>query len=91
MTVWSERQAKRMAMLFSERLLPRDIAFCGVQCTAWSDQDARSTLTTLNRGSRSMWMFKTKPSGQVGSARKSATVFAVIATPVPTSTPMLSR
>jgi hypothetical protein len=38
-----------------------------------------------------MWMFKTKPSGQVDSAaRKSATVFAVIATPVPIST-LISR
>ena len=48
-------------------------------------QEARSTLTTLNRGSRSTWMFKTKPSGQVGSARRSATVLAVTATPVSTS------
>jgi hypothetical protein len=40
-------------------------------------QDAHSTFTTLNRGSRSMWMFKTKPFGQVGSARRSATVLAV--------------
>ena len=43
-------------------------------------QEARSTLTTLNRGSRSMWMLKAKPSGQVGSARRSATVLAVTAT-----------
>ena len=91
MTVWSERQAKRMAMLFSERLLPRDIAFCGVQCPAWSDQDARSTLTTLNRGSRSTWISKTRPSGQVGSARSSATVFAITATLLSISTLMLSR
>ena len=39
------------------------------------DQDARSTLTTLDRGSRSMWMFKIKPPGQVGSVRRSATLF----------------
>jgi hypothetical protein len=88
---WNERQAKRMPMLFSERLLPRDIAFCWVQCPAWSDQDARSTLTTLNRGSRSTWISKTRPSGQVGSARSSATVFAVTATLLSISTPMLSR
>jgi hypothetical protein len=55
------------------------------------DQDARSTLTTLNRGSRSTWMFKTKPSGQVESARRSATVFAVTEIPCSTSTLMLSR
>ena len=30
------------------------------------DQEARTTLTTLNRGSRSTWMFKAKPSGQAG-------------------------
>jgi hypothetical protein len=28
-TVWSERQASRVAMLFSERRPQRDIAFCG--------------------------------------------------------------
>src|SRR5262249_224679 len=33
------------------------------------------TLTTLDRGSRSIWVFKTKPSGQVATARRSATVF----------------
>jgi hypothetical protein len=38
-----------------------------------------------------MWMFKAKPSGQVDSARSSATVFAVIATPGSISTLMLSR
>jgi hypothetical protein len=56
------------------------------------DQDARSTFTTLIRGSRLTWMFKTKPSGQVGRARRSATVFAVIATrPVSsTQTPSLT-
>jgi len=54
-------------------------------------QEARSTLTTLNRGSRSTCMFKTKPSGQIGSARRSATVLAVTATSVSTSTLMLSR
>ena len=61
------------------------------RCLAWSDQDARSTLTTLNRGSRSTWMSKTKPFGQVGSARRSATVFAVTATSLSISTLMLSR
>ena len=49
------------------------------------DQEARSTLTTLNRGSRSTWMFKAKPSGQVASARRSATVFSVTAMSVSTS------
>src|SRR5436305_10217834 len=52
---------------------------------------ARSTLTTLNRGSRSTWMFKAKPSGQAVSARRSVTVFAVTAIPVSTSTLILSR
>ena len=55
------------------------------------DQDARCTVTTLNRGSRSTWMFKIKPSGQVESARRSATVFAITEIPCSTSTLMLSR
>jgi hypothetical protein len=41
------------------------------------DQEARSTLTTLNRGSRSTWMFKAKPSGQAGSAYISSIVSRV--------------
>jgi hypothetical protein len=52
---------------------------------------ACSTLTTLNRGSRSMWMSKTKPAGQVVTARRSATVFAVTGIPCSTSTLMSSR
>ena len=63
----------------------------GKRRQAWLDQDARSTLTTLKRGSRSTWMSKTKPSGQVASARRSATVFAVTAIPLSISTLMLSR
>src|SRR5215472_4776368 len=57
----------------------------GSGAQACLDQEARSTLTTLNRGSRSAWMFKAKPPGQAVSARRSATVFAVTATPVSTS------
>jgi hypothetical protein len=45
----------------------------------------------LNRGSRSTCMSKTKPSGQAGSARRSATVFAVTGTSLSISTLMLSR
>src|SRR5215469_9254294 len=45
---------------------------------------ACSTLTTLNRGSRSIWMFKIKPFGQVATARRSATVFAVTGMPCST-------
>jgi hypothetical protein len=52
---------------------------------------ACSTLTTLNRGSRSIWMFKIKPFGQVATARSSATVFAVTGMPCSTSTLMSSR
>jgi putative tryptophan/tyrosine transport system substrate-binding protein len=49
------------------------------------------TFIAEDRGSRSTWMFKTKPSGQVESARRSATVFAVTGIPCSTSTLMLSR
>ena len=38
----------------------------GSGAQTYLDQEARSTLTTLNRGSRSTWMFKAKPSGQAG-------------------------
>jgi hypothetical protein len=89
---WNERQSKRMPMLFS----PTSGAaiaerYWWVRRSVWLDQDARSTLTTLKRGSRSTWMSKTKPSGQVGNARRSATVFAVTAIPLSISTLMLSR
>jgi hypothetical protein len=50
-----------------------------------------STLTTLNRGLRSIWIFKIKLSGQVATARRSATVFAVTGMPYSTSTLMSSR
>jgi hypothetical protein len=91
-TAWNERQAKHMPMLFSPTI-GAAIAerYWWVRCSVWLDHDARSTLTTLNRGSRSTWMSKTKPSGQVGSARRSATVFAVTGIPCSTSTRMLSR
>ena len=89
---WNEWQSKQMPMLFS----PTSGAaiaerYWRVRCSVWLDHDARSTLTTLNRGSRSTRMSKTKPSGQVGSARRSATVFAVTGIPCSTSTRMLSR
>src|SRR4029077_219694 len=58
----------------------------GSRVQAWADQDARLTVITLNRGSRSMWTSKTKRLGQVGSVRSSATVLATS-----TSTLRLSR
>src|SRR6516165_7055507 len=72
------------------RPLCREGEFLKADIGSWP-QDARSTLTLLNRGSRSMWMFKTMPSGQVGSARRSATVLAVTGTPGSISTLILSR
>jgi hypothetical protein len=36
----------------------------------------RSTLTTLKRGSGSLFTFKTKPCGQLGSDRSSVTILA---------------
>ena len=58
---------------------------------AWVDQDARLTVITLNRGSRSMWTSKTNWPGQVESVRSSATVLATIGIPDSTSTLRLSR
>src|SRR5215469_8685935 len=59
---------------------------------AWTGQEwFRSTLTTLNRGSRSTWISKIKSPGQVASARRSATVFAFTGISCSTTTRMLSR
>ena len=63
----------------------------GSAAQAWLDENARSTLTTLNQGSRSTWMFKVKPFGQLGSARRSVTVLAVTAMLDSISALMLSR
>ena len=76
----------------TDGLSPRIRVHLGSGARAWIDHRmARSTLTTLNRGSRSMWMSKTKPSGQLVTARRSATVLAVTGVPCSTSTLMLSR
>src|SRR5262245_61732097 len=60
--------AKTAAYIFDAARL------AGSGAHACLDQEARSALTTINRGSRSTWMFKAKPPGQAVSARRSATI-----------------
>jgi hypothetical protein len=83
--------AELLRLCKCRRPIPRRTTAAKSGAQACLDQEARSTLTTLNRGSRSTWMFKAKPTGQAVNARRSATVFAVTAIPVVTSTRMLSR
>ena len=81
--------AARWVLLLFIRILSNG----AITVAGWTDFGFHvcSTLTTLNRGSRSIWMFKIKLSGQVATARRSATVFAFTGMPCSTSTLMSSR